>query len=86
MGTGIVLYLVAIHEPGLTIYIENIDRRTQLERCLTAADVTFEVTKDGGFKAERNSINRMEKIWSLFENYKNPTMEHCVVPDGIPAK
>lgn len=74
---SVVAYLVATHKPGLTVFIENAERRVLLEQCLVAANVQFEVTDRGGFRAKPGSVQRMEAIWKQFDDYRTPSLEFC---------
>jgi flagellar biosynthesis/type III secretory pathway M-ring protein FliF/YscJ len=75
---AVVGYLIYRHEPGMTVFIENADRRAVLKECLNAAGVQFDVTDRGGFRAKPGSVQRMEIIWGRFEGgYAVPPVEFC---------
>jgi len=77
LGVLAVGYLVLTHRPGLTVFIEESSRRAALKDCLDAANVRFEVTDRGGFKALPGSVQRMEVVWREFDGYRVASMEFC---------
>lgn len=76
-AAAVVGYLVLTHKPGMTVFIENEERRAALKECLVAANVEFVVTERGGFQAKPGSVQRMEVIWQQFANYQTPSTEFC---------
>lgn len=69
---GVVGYLIATFEPGMTLYVENKTNRASLEKCLYLAKVKFITTAKNEFKAvnDPDSIMKMNIIWDTFLNEK----------------
>ena len=62
---------------GISIYVENRDRRELLHACLVAADISFDIQPNNYFKAKPNSVKAMEAMWFKFEQGRITSPDQC---------
>jgi hypothetical protein len=86
LALGVVAYFVTTHQPGLTVFIENADRRALLKQCLIDAGVQFEETEKGGFRARSGSVQKMQVIWAQFDDYRTPSLGFCSAKRQVDSK
>lgn len=72
-----VAYLAISHRPGLSIYVENLERRALLEACLKSAEVAYDVQPNNYFKAHPESVIKMQIIWVQFQESKISSPDQC---------